>query len=318
MFKIFNSLATFKNRTALVSENNSISYQDLIKKSDKINKTIRSKTVCLMIAQNNQNFIISYVAFLRKKKVISILIDENFGEEFIQKLLKAYKPNYVLSPSKYFNLFSKENSIFNFGDYSIFETSINIHNKLDFKNYLLLSTSGTTHSPKFVRLSSLNLENNVKKIKDYLNINSSQTTITTMPIGYSYGLSILNTHLSAGAKTEVIAIACGDESTAHATGTAVVTFHMPYAFTLTGVKAGLTVAPVGSVFTVDINEAGTTILSTKITIDASEKTSGTAATAAVISDTALAADALMTIDIDGVGSSTAGAGLKVYLIGHVT
>ena len=68
MFKIFNSLATFKNRTALVSENNSISYQDLIKKSDKINKTIRSKTVCLMIAQNNQNFIISYVAFLRKKK----------------------------------------------------------------------------------------------------------------------------------------------------------------------------------------------------------------------------------------------------------
>ena len=130
--------------------------------------------------------------------------------------------------------------------------------------------------------------------------------------------SIDKEHLSAGAKTEVIAIACGDESTAHATGTAVVTFHMPYAFTLTGVKAGLTVAPVGSVFTVDINEAGTTILSTKITIDASEKTSGTAATAAVISDTALAADALMTIDIDGVGSSTAGAGLKVYLIGHVT
>jgi len=130
--------------------------------------------------------------------------------------------------------------------------------------------------------------------------------------------SIDKEHLSAGASQEVIAIACGDESTAHAAATAVVTFHMPYAFTLTGVKAGVTVAPVGSVFTVDINEAGTTILSTKITIDASEKTSGTAATAAVISDTALAADALMTIDIDGVGSSTAGAGLKVYLIGHVT
>ena len=130
--------------------------------------------------------------------------------------------------------------------------------------------------------------------------------------------SIDKEHLSAGAKTEVIAIACGDESTAHAAATGVVTFHMPYAFTLTGVKAGVTVAPVGSVFTVDINEAGTTILSTKITIDAGEKTSGTAATAAVISDTALAADALMTIDIDGVGSGTAGAGLKVYLIGHVT
>jgi len=130
--------------------------------------------------------------------------------------------------------------------------------------------------------------------------------------------SIDKEHLSAGAKTEVIAIACGDETTATAAATAVVTFHMPYAFTLTGVKAGVTTAPVGSVLTVDINEAGTTILSTKITIDASEKTSGTAATAAVISDTALADNALMTIDVDGVGSGTAGAGLKVYLIGHVT
>ena len=125
-------------------------------------------------------------------------------------------------------------------------------------------------------------------------------------------------HISTAAKTEVIAIACGDETTATAAATAVVTFHMPYAFTLTGVKAGVTTAPVGSVLTVDINEAGTSILSTKLTIDASEKTSATAATAAVISDTGLASDALMTIDVDGVGSSTAGAGLKVYLIGYQT
>jgi len=69
---------------------------------------------------------------------------------------------------------------------------------------------------------------------------------------------------------------------------------------------------------VDINEGGTTILSTKISIDASEKTSTTAATAAVISDTALADDAEITIDIDQVGSSVAGAGLKVYLIGTKT
>ena len=130
--------------------------------------------------------------------------------------------------------------------------------------------------------------------------------------------SIDKEHLSTGARQEVIAIACGDESTAHATGTAVVTFAMPYAFTLTGVKASVTVAPVGSTMLVDINEAGTTILSTKLMIDASEKISATAATAAVISDTALADNALITIDIDQIGSSTAGAGLKIYLIGHAT
>ena len=124
--------------------------------------------------------------------------------------------------------------------------------------------------------------------------------------------------VATAAKTEAIAIACSDETTALTTGTAKVTFHMPYAFTLTGVKAGVTTAPVGSTIIVDINEAGSTILSTKLTIDASEKTSATAATAAVISDTALASDALITIDIDQVGSSTAGTGLKVYLIGYQT
>ena len=126
--------------------------------------------------------------------------------------------------------------------------------------------------------------------------------------------------IAAAAKTECIAIACSDETTALTAGTAKTTFHMPYAFYLTGVKAGVTTAPVGSVLTVDLNEAGSTVLTTKLTIDAGEKTSGTAATAAVIGGAgpALANNALMTVDIDGVGSSTAGAGLKIYLIGYQT
>lgn len=120
---------------------------------------------------------------------------------------------------------------------------------------------------------------------------------------------------SAAAPTQCIPIACSDETTALTTGTAKVTFRMPYAFTLSGVRASVTTAPTGATLTVDINEGGVSILSTKLTIDASEKTSTTAATAAVISDTALADDAEITIDIDQIGSTVAGAGLKVYLIG---
>jgi hypothetical protein len=116
-------------------------------------------------------------------------------------------------------------------------------------------------------------------------------------------------------RTVAIGIACSDETTALTTGTAKATFRMPYAMTLTAVRASVNTAPTGSVLTVDINEAGTTILSTKLTIDASEKTSTTAATPAVISDSALADDAEITIDIDGVGSTIAGKGLKVWLIG---
>lgn len=115
---------------------------------------------------------------------------------------------------------------------------------------------------------------------------------------------------------ESFVIAASDETTALTTGTAKVTFRMPYAFTLSEVRASVTTAPTGSVLTVDINETATTILSTKLTIDATEKTSETAATAPVISDAALADDAEITIDIDTVGSTIAGAGLKVTLIGN--
>jgi hypothetical protein len=117
------------------------------------------------------------------------------------------------------------------------------------------------------------------------------------------------------AKTEYLVLAASDESTALATGTGKVTFRMPCAFTVSAVRASLSTAQTsGSIFTVDINEGGTTILSTKLTIDNTEKTSTTAATPAVISDTVLADDAEITIDIDQVGDGTA-KGLKVVLIG---
>ncbi len=90
---------------------------------------------------------------------------------------------------------------------------------------------------------------------------------------------------------------------------------MPRAVTLTAVRASLTTAQAsGNIFTVDINENGTSILSTKLTIDNTEKTSATAATPPVISDTSLADDAEITIDIDQIGNGTA-TGLKVMLIG---
>jgi hypothetical protein len=88
---------------------------------------------------------------------------------------------------------------------------------------------------------------------------------------------------------------------------------MPFAATLLAVRAGVNTAPTGSTLIVDINEAGTTLLSTKLSIDASETTSTTAAVPAVISDSNLADEAIISIDIDQIGSTIAGAGLKVSL-----
>jgi hypothetical protein len=115
--------------------------------------------------------------------------------------------------------------------------------------------------------------------------------------------------------TIAIVIGVGDETTAITTGTGKLTFRMPFAFTLAGVRASLVTAQAsGSIFTVDINESGATLLSTKLTIDNGEKTSTTAATPAVISDAAIADDAEISIDVDQIGASGA-AGLKITLIG---
>lgn len=112
-----------------------------------------------------------------------------------------------------------------------------------------------------------------------------------------------------------LVIACSDETSNLTTGTAKVTFRAPYAFTLTAVRASVNTAPTGSVLVVDIKNGGTSVLSTKLSIDANEKTSQTAATAAVISNASIANDAEITIDIVQGVAGQMGKGLKVVLIG---
>lgn len=109
--------------------------------------------------------------------------------------------------------------------------------------------------------------------------------------------------------------ACSDETTPITTGTTKITLRSPCAFTLTQVRGSLTTAQAsGNIFTADVNLNGTSVLSTKLTIDNTEKTSTTAATPPVISTTSIPDDGEITIDIDQVGNGTA-TGLKITLIG---
>lgn len=151
-------------------------------------------------------------------------------------------------------------------------------------------------------------------------------TTYTFPAGtgkdYTLAFYVVGTTLEwviSVVEPRVIQAACSDEITPLNVGTNKIKFRMPYAMTLTGVRASLSTAqstngPYGGILTIDINESGTSILSTKLTIDNTEKTSVTAVTAAVISDTALADDAEISVDIDQVGDGTA-TGLKITLLG---
>lgn len=132
------------------------------------------------------------------------------------------------------------------------------------------------------------------------------------------GTALQNIRMNSGAtapewytQTFDFVVACSDEVTPLTSGTSKISFRMPRARTLVSIKASLTTAQTsGSIVTVDVNESGSTILSTKLTFDNTESTTTTAATAAVISDSSLASDAIITVDIDGLGDGTA-KGLKI-------
>lgn len=114
-------------------------------------------------------------------------------------------------------------------------------------------------------------------------------------------------------------IAASDETTALTTGTTKTTFRMPFAMTLTEVRASVTTAPTGAAIIIDVNQNGASVVATeRPAILAGEKTSTTSTTPGVVSTSALTDDAEITIDIDQVGSTIAGAGLKVTLIGTHT
>lgn len=139
-----------------------------------------------------------------------------------------------------------------------------------------------------------------------VNLGSSDTTLARSAAGH---VTVEGKLITGG---EFYEVALSDETTAITTGTAKVTVRAPFAMTVTGVRASLSTVSSSGTPTVDINEGGTTILSTKLTIDANEKTSTTAATAAVISDTAIADDAEITFDIDTAGTGAAGLKVRIY------
>lgn len=108
-------------------------------------------------------------------------------------------------------------------------------------------------------------------------------------------------------------VAATDEVTTITLANAVVTFHVPRAFTATQIWVGLTTVSSSGLVTVDINKNGVSIFTTKITVDASEETSLTAAVAAALLTTTFVQGDKITVDIDGAG--TGSVGLKVYFIG---
>ena len=157
-----------------------------------------------------------------------------------------------------------------------------------------------------------------KKISEFT-AKAANLETTDLILISDYNGSTYDSKYVTGAEVmrEVIQLSGSDLTTALSVGTTVAYLRMPFAMTVTEVRASLlTAGSTSGTTTIDINKNGTSILSTKLTIDATEKTSTTAATAAVISTSSLSDDDEITIDIDAISGGATEAGLIVTLIGN--
>lgn len=194
---LFDHLKNFSKRTALISENlEKLSYSELICRADKISRQIPKRSLIFILCENNIDSIIAYVGFIRSGNVVCLL-DQNINDELLKKIMNLYQPNFIFSNKKK-KLETTKN--YRLGSSFLYENKKFIHYKINKKLALLLSTSGTTGSKKLVRISYKNLYTNSKSIIKYLNLNKHDAAITTLPMHYTYGLSIINTHLCVGAK----------------------------------------------------------------------------------------------------------------------
>ena len=120
-------------------------------------------------------------------------MSDNTNQKSLQIIINLYKPKYIFLKMRKYKLNYKK--IDEINDHEIFETNFKLKYQINNNLALLLSTSGSLSSPKFVRISYENLKDNTKKIIDYLKIVPSDRSITTLNPSYSYGLSIINSHI---------------------------------------------------------------------------------------------------------------------------
>ena len=195
----YENLKSFKKKIALVHNDQTISYEKLLNNSKIISKKIEKKSLVFLLIDNDFESISSIIA-TEFSNSVAMLLNFNINSEMLQNLIKAYNPDYLFFKKKNkLKLISFETRL-NFYDYTLLKNKNSFKKKINSDLFILQSTSGSTGSPKNVRISYENLITNTNSIISDLNIQENDVAITTLPINYVYGLSIINTHLKAGAK----------------------------------------------------------------------------------------------------------------------
>ena len=195
---IFRELVTNNNKSSIHSNGSNYSYSRLIQDSDKFRSFSINRPLVFVVTKNSYDCLAGYVGLIRTNAVVA-LINDSIHESMFNNLVINFKPSIIYQPQNVFSFNKNWKQRLKVGKYVLYETNIEIDYDISDDLSLLLMTSGSTGSPEFVRLSHSNIYSNTKAICEYLKISNNDVAITTLPMSYSYGISIINTHLFMGA-----------------------------------------------------------------------------------------------------------------------
>ena len=177
----------FTGTAVITGDGRSVDYAELKRLSDEWAAKVPHRSLVFLLVGNNLDSLVAYVACLNHG-IVPLMLDAHIDGQLLRRFLEIYRPDFIWRPSGDAYSLEEVRPASDVGCPELFPDLA-----------LLLTTSGSTGSPKLVRQSYANIKANTASIVEYLKLDASERPITTLPMNYTYGLSIINSHLSAGA-----------------------------------------------------------------------------------------------------------------------
>lgn len=192
-------LEQFQDNIAIREENGrTLSYGELSEETKRIAEAVGKRSLVFSLCRNTIGSVLGYVAFLNGH-IPPVLLNSHLEDTLLAGLLQTYQPSFLWIPAEQTESYTEMEPVYKCYDYVLLRTGYKTEYPLYDRLGLLLTTSGSTGSPKFVRQSYENILDNARAIVNYLGLDATERPITTLPMNYTYGLSIINSHLLVGA-----------------------------------------------------------------------------------------------------------------------
>ena len=194
-------LQQYRDRIAVISDRSeSLTYGQLSEEVERMASAFPRKGLVFTLCENLLGSFVGYVACMNKN-IPQVLLDGSKDLELVQRLIGIYQPECIWMPTARVEEIGGK-AIYKYQEYSLqsmtYDTPL-ANKEINPELLLCLTTSGSTGSPKLVRLSERNLQSNAESIAEYLRITESERPVTSLPMFYSYGMSVINSHLIKGA-----------------------------------------------------------------------------------------------------------------------